>query len=88
MILRAYEEELGTKVDEIEFFEVFAAFRRFADIMIMFKHGPEVYDHREETMQQIKETVFHIENIYSLIRKKTNLSITELGNFIQSIKNG
>ena len=88
MILLAYEKELGSKVDEIEFFEVYAAFRRFSDIMIMFKHGPEVYDHREETIQQIKETVFHIENIYSLIRKRTNLSIAELENFIQSIKNG
>ena len=86
-ILFAYEKELGSKIAEIEFFEVLAAFRRFADIMIMFKHSPEEYGHREETLQQIKETVFHIENIYSLIRKKTNLSIPDLEEFIQSIIN-
>jgi len=86
IILNAYERELGSKVDEIEFFEVVAAFRRFSDIMIMFKHSPEEYGLREEAIQQIKETVFHIKNIYSLIRKITNLSMPELEEFIHSIE--
>ncbi len=86
IILDAYENEMGFTVKEMDYFEIFAAFRRFADILIMFKHSPEEHGSREETIHQIKETVFHIENIYSLVRRKTKLSIPELEKFIQSIK--
>ncbi|MCG3227746.1 MAG: phosphotransferase [Candidatus Heimdallarchaeota archaeon] len=85
-ILDAYENELGFNVKEIDFFEMLAAFRRFADIMIMFKFSPNESGLREETVQQIKETVFHVENILSLVREKTNLSLPELEKFIQSIR--
>ena len=87
IILNSYENESGYKVKEIDYFEVLAAFRRFSDILIMFKHSPEEHGSRDETIHQIRETIFHIENIYSLIRRKTNLSLPELEKFIQSIKN-
>jgi aminoglycoside phosphotransferase (APT) family kinase protein len=86
IILSAYESKIASKVKEIDYFEVLAAFRRFADILIMFKYSPEEHGSREETIRQIKETVFHIENIYSLVCEKTNLSIPEIEEFIQSIK--
>ncbi|NPD87330.1 MAG: phosphotransferase [Asgard group archaeon] len=86
-ILKAYENKLGSKVEEIDYFEVLAAFRRFSDILIMFKFSPNEHGSREEALQQIKDTVFHIENIYSLVREKTNLSIPKLEEFISSIKN-
>ena len=85
MVLKYYEEARGSEVEDINFFEILAATRRIMDILLFFKQSPETAGIREETIQQIKETVFHLENIASFVKNKTGISIPKFDNLIQTI---
>ena len=85
MILEGYEKEQGSKVENIEYFEVLAILRRFSDILSIFKFGAEKFGMREEVTQQIKETAFHMRRIYELLEEKTGIKIPELKKFILNL---
>jgi len=85
MVLMYYEKARGSEVEDIEYFEILAAARRIMDILIFFKQSPETAGIREETIQQIKETVFHLEYIASFVKDKTSISIPIFDELIQTI---
>ncbi len=85
MILECYEKERGSKVENIDYFEVLAILRRFTDIMNIFKFGANNSGMREEVIQQIKETAFHMKRIYELLEEITGIKIPELEEFILNL---
>ena len=85
MILGSYESFKGSKVPQIEFFEVLSALRRLRDIMTLFKYGANKAAMREEAKQQIIDSLPHLENTISLVKEITRISIPEVENFIQLI---
>ncbi|MCG3215581.1 MAG: phosphotransferase [Candidatus Heimdallarchaeota archaeon] len=84
-ILNLYEKISGSKVKEIEYFEVLAILRRFSDIMIILKYGAGEFGLRKEAVQQIKETIFQLRNIYTRFTTITNITIPDLERFIQEV---
>ncbi len=84
-ILEFYEKEQGSEVKNIEYFEIVAIFRRFSDIMKVFKFGAKESGMREEVIQQIKETAFHMKRIYELLEEITGIKIPELEEFIRNL---
>jgi len=84
-ILRQYQNEIDFEIKNIEFFEVIAALSRFSEIFIALKYNFEEFGWREEAIEQIKETIFHLENLNSYVQTITNLSNPELEESIQSL---
>jgi aminoglycoside phosphotransferase (APT) family kinase protein len=84
-ILRMYEQESGSKVEEIEYFEILAALRRFTDMLLSFRLGPSETGMRDEAIHQMKEMVYHLENVYTLVEDILKNPIPELEKFIKSI---
>jgi len=84
-LLEFYEQERGLKVRNIDYFEVLAILRRFLDIMNVFKFGANKTGMREEVIQQIKKTAFHLKKIYELLEEKTGIKIKELDEFIRNL---
>ena len=83
-VLRTYENEAGMEVKNIEYFEVLSILRRFLDVLVVLTRGAEEFGMREEAVQQIKETKFHLVNIYSRFMEITDIKIPELENFLQN----
>ncbi|MCE7740432.1 MAG: phosphotransferase [Candidatus Heimdallarchaeota archaeon] len=84
-ILRQYQNEIGFEIKNIEFFEVMATLSRFSEIFIALKYNFKEFGWREEAIEQIKETIFHLENLNSYVQSITKLSIPELKESIQSL---
>jgi aminoglycoside phosphotransferase (APT) family kinase protein len=85
LVLRSYENALGSKVENIEYFEILAATRRIMDMFLFFGQSIEDAGIREETLQQIKETVFHLEYISSFVKEVTGIIIQKFDELIQSL---
>ena len=85
LVLKNYEDVLGSKVEDIEYFEILAATRRIMDMVNFFGHSPEEAGIRNEALEQIKETVFHLEYISSFVKEVTGISIPIFDDLIQSL---
>ena len=81
-VLRLYEKELGSIVKNIEFFEVLSILRRFLDVLIVLTRGAGEVGLRDESIQQIKETMFHLDNIYDRLVEITDIKIPKLTNLL------
>ncbi len=85
LVLKSYEEVLGSEVEDIEYFEIFAATRRIMDMFMFFGQDAKEVGIREDALQQIKESVSHLEYISSLVKEVTNISIPRFDDLIQSL---
>ena len=85
MILEYYEKEKGSKVENIDYFEILAILRRFSDIMNIFRFGTKKAGMREEAIKQIKETTYHMKRILDLLKEKTGIKVPKLEEFILNL---
>ncbi|MHA1303418.1 MAG: phosphotransferase family protein [Candidatus Heimdallarchaeaceae archaeon] len=75
LVLETYEKVSGIRVKRIELFEVLAILRRLLDLTISFKVGATERGMREKATQQMRDSAFHIKNIYNILHKKTGLKL-------------
>jgi len=85
LVLKSYESFRGSKVGNLEYFEVASALRRLRDIILLFKEGSEKAGIREEAIQQIKYNITHLENIVNFVKEKTRKPIPQIEKFVQSV---
>ena len=81
--LHSYEETIGKPIKDIDYFEVLAIIQRVYEVILTLKHGSSYFGLREEALQQIKETIFHIQNLLTHLKEKTDLSILEIERVIE-----
>ncbi|MCK5631607.1 phosphotransferase, partial [Candidatus Bathyarchaeota archaeon] len=74
-VLKTYREISGHKVQDIEFFEVIAIFRRLHDFAISFTSGPEKMGMRPGALAMMRQDSAQYTKVYDLLKKRTGLRI-------------
>jgi len=78
IILEAYEESAGTRVNDIEYFEVLAAARRLISIASSFSVGAESLGMRPEAVEIMKGSKEHLTKVYRRLSEGTGIRLPEL----------
>ncbi len=82
LILDFYETTRGTKVQNIDYFEILAIFRRTLDIITVYKIGSEVSGLRSNILSKLKKEINHIITIRELLKERTGLELPTLDEII------
>lgn len=85
VILQSYEATSGQDVEEIEYFEVLASFRRLLDVTSSFDKGADELGMRPEALDLMRETVGHIVRVRDRLEDLTEITIPEIEQFIQRL---
>ncbi|MHA1928274.1 MAG: hypothetical protein ACTSV2_06815, partial [Candidatus Thorarchaeota archaeon] len=68
----------GHKIQNLDYFMVEAAIRRFADILISLRDGAESLGMREDTVEKMRETLPLLTQLHDLVEGITGLRIKEI----------
>ena len=77
-ILREYERLAGGSVEQVEFFEVFACVRRIFDVTVSLSEGAEKLGMRPGAVENIRQQMDALANVYELLVDLTGIRIEEL----------
>lgn len=86
IVLNEYERIAGHKVEQIEYFEVFALLRRLFSIFISLTVGADKLGMRPEAIESMKKSVNHIKTLCDLLRQKTGITVPEMEKIISEIE--
>jgi len=76
-ILETYGKIAGSKVENIEYFEVIAATRRLGSIYLSLSEGAEKLGMRPEAAEIMKQQTGHIKAVTRVLRDRTGITIRE-----------
>jgi aminoglycoside phosphotransferase (APT) family kinase protein len=82
LILRGYENVLGKKVEQIEYFEALSCLRRLADVTASFDGSSNL---RPEAVELMRETADHIVRVRDRLEDLTDIIIPEVDEFIDNL---
>lgn len=85
IVLTEYERLIGFRVEQIEYFEVFAILRRLFSILISLSAGADKLGMRPEAVEMMKRSVKHIITLCDLLHAKTGIRIPEMEQMIANI---
>jgi aminoglycoside phosphotransferase (APT) family kinase protein len=85
IILDEYERIAGHRIEQIEYFEVAASFRRLFSISVSLSDGADKLGMRPEAVTQMKQNVGHIENVYSVLYDRTGITIPEIETLLSTL---
>jgi len=86
VLFDTYQKITGKQIAHMDFFEVAAILRRLSDILITFKSDAESAGLQESVTQQIKETIFHVENLNTYLEELAGFRIKKIDELIKKIK--
>lgn len=84
-ILSGYENTLGNSLEQIEYFEVLATFRRLVDVTSSIELGAGERGLRPEAVEMMKESAGHIDRVRQRLLELTNISIPEIDRFVENL---
>jgi aminoglycoside phosphotransferase (APT) family kinase protein len=87
LILDEYERQSGEKIEQIEYFEVFAILKRLFEFIVTVTPTPgtEARVMPPETAELMKKDLFHYQNVYSLLTERTGLTIPGIETMLASL---
>ncbi len=84
VILNEYERLAGTKVEQIEFFDVIACIKRLFSIVISLSEGSETMGMRPEAVAKMRQQMGATKKVYDLLRQRTGIAIPEVQKLLAS----
>ncbi|UCE09059.1 MAG: phosphotransferase family protein [Candidatus Thorarchaeota archaeon] len=75
-VLGAYERVIGAQVDNIEYFEVIAAFRRLLDVSVSLSIDAGERGMKTGAVEMIMESFDHMANVEKLVEEYTGIEIS------------
>ena len=84
-ILGEYERVADCRIEQVEYFEVIASFRRLFSILVSLNAGAEKLGMRPEAAAMMKEQTSHIEDVHSILRNRTGINITEIESLLSNL---
>lgn len=85
LILHEYERLVGTRVEQIEYFDVAACARRLLSVVISLSEGPEKLGMRPEAVAMMKQQMGAIERVYDLLLERTSIRVAEVERLFASL---
>lgn len=80
-VLNHYQQALGAPVENLDYFEAAAAFRRLGSIYISLQQGPERLGMRAGASQAMRHQDREARAVYDLLQARTGLRLPELETF-------
>ncbi|MFX1283087.1 MAG: phosphotransferase family protein [Promethearchaeota archaeon] len=77
-VLNIYQNLYGSKVPNIEYFEVLACLRRLFDLSVSLSSGAAEMGMRDETKEVMKQYIPAFKKVYKLLNSRTGLVIPEI----------
>lgn len=84
-VLGEYERVADCRIEQVEYFEVIASFRRLFSILVSLSAGADKLGMRPEAAAMMKEQTSHIENVYSILRNRTGITIPEIESLLSNL---
>jgi len=81
-VLKTYEKISGIKVEDIEYFEALATFRRLGSIYISLSEGAERVGMRPEVVRTMKQQKDHIRAVIRILSDITGIAVREFNNLL------
>ncbi|MBD3182413.1 phosphotransferase [Candidatus Poribacteria bacterium] len=85
IVFNEYRNISGENIENMDFFDVMACFRRLFSISVSIFSGSENMGMRPEAVELMKRNVGHIEKVYKLLQERTNISIPSIEEMILMI---
>ena len=78
VILKEYERLAGTRIEQIEYFDVFACIKRLYSVLVSLSQGPETMGMRPEAVAQMQQQMGATRKVYDLLLERTGINIPEV----------
>ena len=78
IVLNEYERIAGFKIEQIEYYEVFALVRRLFSILVSLSSGADKLGMRPEAVEMIRHSGKHIMVLCDLLHAKTGINVSEM----------
>jgi aminoglycoside phosphotransferase (APT) family kinase protein len=85
-ILQAYETHRGNQVQNLDYFEVIAIFRRLSDFLIVVGSDSASAGLRSDIVAIMAQHQRHYQNVYALLEKRTNITIPAVEKIINGLR--
>ncbi|MHA1908094.1 MAG: phosphotransferase family protein [Candidatus Thorarchaeota archaeon] len=85
LILKEYEIAAGEKVENIDYFLIEAAIRRFADILISLSEGAESQGMLKETEKEMRSSLHLLTKLHGLVEKITGIRVKSIDDTIKQL---
>jgi len=84
-ILREYERLAGAPVEQIEYFDVAACFKRLGSVALSLSYGPEKLGMRPEAQADMRQQMGSIKRVYDLLLERTGIKVVEVERLLASL---
>jgi aminoglycoside phosphotransferase (APT) family kinase protein len=84
-ILHLYENTSGSKIEEIEYFEVLAILRRLFDFLVSVKSESSPTSMRKDIAAIMSQQSLHYQKVYALLQERTDITIPSVEKLIQGL---
>jgi aminoglycoside phosphotransferase (APT) family kinase protein len=84
IVLNEYEKIAGFKIEQIEYYEVFAIVRRLFSILVSLISGSDKLGMRPEAVDMIRRSDKHIIVLCDLLHTKTEIDVSEMKKLLSS----
>jgi len=84
-ILREYERLAEAPVQQIEYFEAAACFKRLGSVVVSLLHGPEKMGMRPEAQARIRQDMEASKRVYDLLLERTDIRLPEVEGLLASL---
>ena len=85
LILRGYERLAGAEVEQIEYFDVAACFKRLGSVVASLSFGPEKLGMRPGAQANMRQQIGAFERVYALLLERTGIRVAEVGSLFASL---
>jgi len=85
-LFQTYQKTAEKQINNIDFFEVAGIARRLTDVLIPFKSDSGSANFNDRAAQDIKDTIFHVENLNIYLEELTGFRIKRIDELVKMIK--
>jgi len=86
-LFQTYQKIAGKQINNIDFFEVAGIARRLTDVLMPFKSDSGSANFNDRAAQDIKDTIFHVENLNIYLEELAGFRIKKIDELVMKIKN-
>ncbi|MBD3192950.1 MAG: phosphotransferase [Candidatus Heimdallarchaeota archaeon] len=86
-LFRLYQQIAQKEIEDIDFFEVIAIFRRMIGVMQVLLPGDNRIGLSDDIVDIIIDTIFHVENMNNYLEELTGIRIEKIDDLVNEAKN-
>ena len=85
MLLEEYERLACHRIEQLDFFEAMACFKRLFEITVSLKSGTTALGIKPEAEKDMRQQINHIRAVYAQLQKRTDCSLPEIEQLILTL---